>query len=119
MLSLWISTSICFAETLPDPLKAGWKGKSVCELLHKDNEQRILRCTFPPRVGHEKHYHVAHFGYALSGGRVQITDKKGIREVELATGSSYSSDGVEWHSIVNIGKTTVTYLIIEKTKNHD
>jgi len=118
-LLLLMSTSICFAEALPDPLAAGWKGKSVCELLHKDSEQRVLRCTFPPDVGHERHYHVAHFGYAISGGRVQITDEKGVREVELATGSSYSSEGVAWHSIVNIGETTVIYLIVEKVNSRD
>ncbi len=38
---------------IPDPLEAGWKGKPVCEKIHEDKKQRILRCTFPPGVGHE------------------------------------------------------------------
>ena len=98
---------------LPDPLAAGWKGKPVCEKLHEDARQRVLRCTFPPGVGHERHYHVAHFGYALSGGRMQLDDASGRRVVDLPTGSSYSSDGVEWHEVLNVGDTTVTYLIVE------
>ena len=98
---------------LPDPLEAGWNGKPVCEKLREDDDHRILRCTFPPGVGHERHYHEKHFGYALSGGRMQITDAGGVREVDLPTGSSYSSDGTEWHEVLNVGETTVTYLIVE------
>ena len=98
---------------LPDPLAAGWQGKKVCEKLHEDAHQRILRCTFPPRVGHERHFHPRHFGYALSGGRMRITDAKGTREVDIATGSSFASDGVAWHEGLNVGDTQVQYLMIE------
>lgn len=101
------------AATLPDPLEAGWKGKAVCEKLHDGPGNRILRCSFPPGIGHERHYHEPHFGYALSGGRMRITDASGTREVDLATGSSFASDGVDWHEVLNVGETTVVYLIIE------
>ena len=99
--------------TLPDPLEAGWNDEPVCENLHEDARHRILRCTFPPAVGHERHYHRPHFGYALSGGRMQIVDANGTRVVTLATGSRYSSDGVDWHEVLNVGETIVTYLIVE------
>jgi mannose-6-phosphate isomerase-like protein (cupin superfamily) len=98
---------------LPDPLEAGWKGAPVCEQLEENSNQRILRCTFAPTVGHERHFHNRHFGYAIAGGRMRITDSSGTREVELATGSSYTSDGVTWHEVVNIGNSTTVYLIIE------
>ena len=98
---------------LPDPLAAGWQGKPVCEKLFEDARQRVLRCTFPPGVGHERHYHAPHFGYALSGGRMQLDDANGRRVVDLPTDSSYSSEGVEWHEVLNVGDTTVTYLIVE------
>jgi len=113
---LFVKTSIGYTENLllPDPLNAGWKGKPVCENLFEDTEKRILRCTFPPGIGHERHFHVAHFGYAITGGRVRITDKKGVREIDLATGSSYTSEGVQWHEIVNTGQTTIRYLIVER-----
>ncbi len=111
---MFLNASIVTAEpTLPDPLAAGWNGVSVCEKLHEDAKQRILRCTFPPGVGHEKHYHVAHFGYALSGGEMRLTDESGSREASLKTGSSYTSDGTDWHEVVNIGESTVQYLIVE------
>jgi mannose-6-phosphate isomerase-like protein (cupin superfamily) len=99
--------------SLPDPLAAGWRGTPVCEKLHEDSDQRILRCSFPPSVGHERHFHDRHFGYAISGGRMRITDANGVREVDLATGSSFVSPGVAWHEVVNVGETTVVYLIVE------
>ena len=98
---------------LPDPLAAGWKGVPVCEKLHEDSDHRILRCSFPPGIGHERHSHDRHFGYALAGGRMRVSDASGTREVDLATGSSFSSAGVDWHEVVNVGESTVVYLIVE------
>ena len=112
LASVAIAAAVTSA-TLPDPLAAGWKGAPVCERLHKDATQRILRCTFAPGVGHERHYHGPNFGYAVSGGRMQITDASGTREVDLPTGSSFASPGTEWHEVLNVGETTVVYLIIE------
>ena len=100
-------------STMPDPLSAGWRGRPTCEKLREDDALRVLRCTFPPGIGHERHYHARHFGYALSGGRVRITDARGTREVDLVTGSSFASDGIAWHEILNIGPTTIQYLMVE------
>ena len=102
------------AETaLPDPLAAGWKGVPVCELLHEDAHQRALRCTFPPGVGHERHFHAPHFGYVISGSTLRVTDANGTRDQVLVSGSSSASPGVEWHEGVNVGDTTLVYLIVE------
>jgi len=106
------AASSAMAE-LPDPLAAGWRGEPVCEKLLETAQQRILRCTFPPGVGHERHFHDAHFGYCLTGGTMRIVDDSGTREVELKTGSYYQSDGTLWHEVLNVGATTVTYLIVE------
>jgi len=111
--SIFLIAACSGRPTLPDPLEAGWRGASVCENLHEDSEQRILRCTFPPGVGHERHFHPRHFGYAISGGRMRITDANGTREVALATGSSFTSPGVAWHEVVNVGESSVVYLIVE------
>ncbi len=100
-------------SALPDPLEAEWNGERVCENLHEDLDHRILRCTFAPSVGHERHFHSRHFGYAIAGGRMRIIDSDGTREVDLATGSNFASDGVAWHEVLNIGDSTVVYLIIE------
>ena len=53
-------------------------------------------------------------GNVVRGNLVRcIVDASGTRELSLDTGSSYSSDGVAWHEIENIGDTTIVYLIVE------
>jgi quercetin dioxygenase-like cupin family protein len=111
VLSLFITCQK--ATRLPDPLAAGWKGKAVCELVSEDDKLRVLRCTFAPGVGHEKHYHNANFGYTIAGSRFQIRDTTGVREVDLVTGSSFTSEGTNWHEVLNIGDSTAVFLIIE------
>lgn len=110
---LLLVANFASAIELKGPLEAGWKGKKVCEQLSENDHERVLRCTFPPGVGHEKHKHNAHFGYALSGGKMQLTDDKGTRIVELATNSYFESQGKKWHTVLNVGETTVVYLMIE------
>ena len=112
------AASSSMAETrqqaeLPDPLAAGWHGQQVCEKLHEDADQRVLRCTFPPGAGHERHYHKPHFGYTLAGGRMRITDASGTREVDLTTGNTAVSEGTAGHEVFNVGETTVVYLVVE------
>jgi quercetin dioxygenase-like cupin family protein len=108
-----LASGIVAAETLPDPLAAGWEGRPVCEKLHEDDKLRVLRCTFPPGVGHERHFHPRHVGYVLEGGTMQITDDSGTRVQELPAGLNFASEGITWHEALNVGETTSTYLMIE------
>ena len=98
---------------LPDPFQAGWKGEKVCEVLEDNDELRVLKCSFPPNVGHEKHYHNPHFGYALIGGTFKIDDASGTREVSFPTGYSWNKDEVSEHQVLNVGDSTSVFLIIE------
>lgn len=74
---------------------------------------RLLRCTFPPGTGHVRHFHGPHVGYALAGGRTRITDGAGTRQVDLPAGSTWTSEGLAWHEVLNVGETTTSYLIVE------
>ena len=100
-------------ESLPDPLEAGWNDKPVCEEVLNNDEMRVLKCTFPPGVGHERHYHPTHFGYTIAGGTFRITDTTGTREVYIPTGTDFYNEHVEWHEVLNIGDSTAIFLIIE------
>lgn len=100
-------------NTLPDPLEAGWNGKAVCEVLEDNKELRVLKCTFAPNVGHEKHYHNPHVGYTVAGGKFRITDNTGTRDVDVPTGSTFSNDSITTHEVLNIGTTTAIFLIME------
>jgi len=101
-------------QTLPGPLQAGWKGESVCEVLFEDDDMRVLKCTFPPGVGHEKHYHNPHFGYTLAGSKFEITDNTGIQTVDVKTNSSFNKAEISEHEVLNVGDSTGVFLIVEK-----
>ena len=98
---------------LPSALEAGWQGRDVCELLFDNAHVRALRCTFPPGIGHERHFHPRHWGYVELGGMMRITSSSGTTERLLASGSNWWSDGVVWHEAVNIGDTTAVYVMVE------
>ena len=101
-----------FAEQA-DSVFAGWEDESVCEVLREDAELRAFPWTFPPGVGLERHFNLRHFGYALFGGKMRVTSDSGTREVTLKTGSYFFSEGIAWHEAVNVGDTTVSYLMVE------
>ena len=96
-------------------LCAGWQGERVCELLHEDAQIRVLRCSFPPGVGHEAHYHPPHFGYVLEGDSVmRITTDQGADDRPVRAGGSFANDAEVRHAALNVGDETTRYLIVEK-----
>lgn len=100
---------------LPMALCAGWNGERVCEVLQEDAQIRVLRCTFPPGVGHEPHYHPPHFGYVLEGNStMRITTAEGVVDRPVRAGTSFSNDAEIQHAALNVGAETTRYLIIEK-----
>ena len=101
------------SQKLPDPLEAGWNDKVVCEVLEDNDKLRTLKCTFPPGIGHERHYHKAHYGYTVAGSKFRIKDTTGTREVNVPTGYSFYNDKIEWHEVLNIGDSTAIFLIVE------
>lgn len=105
---------LVLAQELPDPLAAGWEGEAVCEKVHEDSKLRLLRCSFPPGVGHERHYHPPHVGFVIDGGTMQVTDATGTRAIDVPSGTVFSNpEGIEWHEALNIGDSESTYLMIE------
>lgn len=113
LLALAGSAAASADAPLPDPLKAGWHGKPVCELLSENPQLRTLRCTFPPGTGHERHFHAPHWGYILTDATMRITNAQGTQVRQLNAGSTWWSDGFAWHEALNVGTTTGVYLIVE------
>ena len=113
ILGLILSFSCNNTPDLPDAHEAGWNGQSVSEIIHEDATMRVLKCTFPPNVGHEKHYHVPHFGYTVKGSTFQITDEKGTKRVDVKTGSTFSKSEISVHEVLNVGDSTAVFLIYE------
>ncbi|SDR93370.1 hypothetical protein SAMN04515667_1025 [Formosa sp. Hel1_31_208] len=97
----------------PDPLQAGWNDEAVCEVVNDNDELRVLKCTFAPGIGHERHYHKPHIGYAISGSTFRIKDTTGVRTVKVPSGYSFENEGIDWHEVLNIGDSTAVFLIME------
>lgn len=98
---------------LPHAFDAGWREQTTCKVLYENINIRVGRCTFPPGIGHERHYHRPHFGYTLGGGTMRIEDARGVREVEIPAGTYWSSEEITVHEALNVGETTTSYLIVE------
>jgi quercetin dioxygenase-like cupin family protein len=101
------------SDGLPHAFAAGWQGQQTCELLYETPELRVGQCTFPPGVGHERHYHEPHFGYVLEGGTLRIVDADGEQTVTTTAGGTWSTTGRNVHEALNVGETTTRYLIVE------
>ena len=99
---------------VPDALAVEWQGKKPCEKLYEDSQIRIARCTFPPGSAHVRHSHPGHLTYVLSGGKAQIQDDKGTRQVDVRADAFIDSPPIPWHELTNIGDTTLQYLTVER-----
>jgi quercetin dioxygenase-like cupin family protein len=113
-MPLLIAPLTSFGQSVPNALSVEWQGQKPCEKLYEDAQILIARCTFPPGSKHLKHSHPGYFSYALSGGKVQIEDAKGTRQLEPRTGSYANSPPIPWHELTNVGDTTVSYLVVER-----
>lgn len=113
LLGFFMLSCTATKTSLPDPLQAGWNNESVCEVLEDNEKLRVLKCTFAPGVGHERHFHAAHFGYTIKGSKFQITDTTGTRVVNVPTGYEFYNAGIEWHEVLNVGDSTAVFLIME------
>jgi quercetin dioxygenase-like cupin family protein len=98
---------------LPHAFDAGWKGVQTCHLLYETATVRVGQCSFPPGVGHEKHYHNPHFGYVLEGATMLIQDQTGERAAVTEAGSTWSTSQRTVHQAFNTGDTTARFLIVE------
>jgi quercetin dioxygenase-like cupin family protein len=100
-LTVLVAPLAVMAENVPDALSVEWQGQKPCEKLFEDAQIHIARCTFPSGAMHVCHSHPSYISYVLSGGKAQIQDEKGTRQVELSTGSHVNVPPVPWHELTN------------------
>ena len=114
LLGMTVSPFAAIAENVPNALSVEWQGQKPCEKLFEDAQVLISRCAFPPGAMHVCHSHPSYISYVLSGGKAQVQDEKGTRQVEVRTGSYADVPPVPWHEVTNTGETTLQFLNIEK-----
>ena len=112
--AVFLSPLAALGHDVPDGLSVEWQGQKPCEKLYEDSQIRIARCIFPPGAMHVRHSHPGYLTYVLSGGKAQIEDAQGTRQVEPKTDSHNNSLPIPWHELTNKGDTTLRYLVVER-----
>ena len=87
---------------------------SVYQKLMENERVRLLKMDFQPEERTILHFHPDHLLYALEGGKMAITDTTGSNAtvIELDAGDYHWFKGGK-HSIVNIGTTTISAIVVE------
>ena len=87
---------------------------SVYQKLMENERIRLLKMDFQPEERTILHFHPDHLLYALEGGKMAITDTTGgnATVIELDAGDYHWFKGGK-HSIVNIGTTTISAIVVE------
>lgn len=87
---------------------------SVYQKLMENERVRLLKMDFQPEERTILHFHPDHLLYAMEGGKMAITDSTGSNAtvIELDAGDYHWFKGGK-HSIVNIGTTIITAIIVE------
>jgi beta-alanine degradation protein BauB len=86
---------------------------SVYQKLMENERVRLLKVDLQPEERTVTHFHPDHLLYVLEGGKMAITDTTGNAGiVDLASGDYHWFEAGK-HSIVNIGTTTITGILVE------
>ncbi len=94
-----------------DPMKAA---PNVYKKVLLDNDKvRVMEVVFAPGTTAAWHSHPNHTAYALTSGKIQITDKgKPATTIDIKMGTALYLPAVT-HMAKNIGSTTVKLIITE------
>jgi quercetin dioxygenase-like cupin family protein len=94
-----------------DPVKAA---SNVYKKVVLDNDKvRVIEIEFAPGETAAWHHHPDHVAYALTGGKLEITDKgKKARVADIKAGEALYLPEVT-HMAKNIGTTTLKMVVTE------
>jgi quercetin dioxygenase-like cupin family protein len=93
-----------------DPMAVGKMYKKV---LFENDKVRVMQVEFAPGEMMPMHSHPAHTVYALTSGRIEITEKdKAPAAMDVKAGDVIYMDPVS-HTGKNVGKTTLKLVVTE------
>ncbi len=97
-----------------DPVKLA--PKNYQKILLENDNVRVIQFSMAPNDVIPWHSHPNHVIYALSGGKIEITDKgKEPVSMEIKAGDAVYLDAVT-HMAKNVGTTTIKLIITEIKK---
>jgi beta-alanine degradation protein BauB len=110
-LALSVISTGAFAAEYPGPHEAG---PNIYRLISENDEVRVSEIKFGPGETIPMHHHsYGHSLYVVEGGQLTITKPDGTSAVVDAKAGDVMWMGVEDHSAVNTGTSTVRIIITE------
>ena len=107
-------TETVVQPTAPDAsMEAATVAPALYKVLNDSLGIRISEATYKPGDSSAMHHHPDYALYVIEGGTAQFIGKDGTKaDNEMKTGMENIRPG-EFHSVKNVGKTTVKALLVE------
>ena len=84
------------------------------EVIYEDDKMRVLKVTVKPGAHADMHWHPHNMNYVIQSGLLRFTRTDGTTvDVELTEGLVTSSTAEVFHTVDNIGDTTVQTVQVE------
>lgn len=112
-MKLLIAILLLFSISMQaqDPVKIA--PKNYKKVLIDNDNVRVIQFEMAPNDVIPWHSHPNHVIYALSGGKIEITDKdKPANTIDIKAGDAVFMEAVT-HMAKNVGKTTIKLIITE------
>lgn len=94
-----------------DPMKSA--NNVYKKVLLENDKARVMQVIFAPGTTAAWHSHPNHTIYALTGGKIEITEKgKPANSMEIKTGTAMYMPAVT-HMAKNTGQTTIKLIVTE------
>ena len=88
---------------------------NLSKQLMENDRVRVIRGTLKPGDVAKLHRHPDHVMYVLKGGKLKLTSEGKATELELTEGQAAFFKAEE-HEVENIGKTTISFIVVELKK---
>ena len=99
-------------EKMLNPLDVA---SNVYKFKMENDQLRVLNAIFKPGNKAVMHHHPDHLVYVVEGGKMKLTSQGKTDTLELKAGDAIFLKA-QSHEAENIGKTTITLLVVELKK---
>jgi quercetin dioxygenase-like cupin family protein len=88
--------------------------KDHYKLLVDNDHVRVVQCTLKPGEKDVMHTHPSNYYFVTQGGKMKVTTAEGKTEMmEMKTGESGWENAEGPHTSENVGKKTLSFILVE------
>lgn len=116
IMSIMLVIAVAFAGTSVKAQDLYHNNTSHCKLLSDTAGVKMMIVTLAPGEKLTTHTHPWNFGYVLKGGLYKWTYADGTTQsADMKSGDSFSGPPEKAHHSWNAGKTTIQFVLFEKS----